>query len=119
MIKYTFLATFIALISTLISIFVFKSFDAASSIACACITAILINYAWGKSKKRLPTANEKMIFLISYWILMLVIFLVPTSFMPHTAAGLGTMFVLATAYPIFMSIFFREKFLMKYVEESA
>lgn len=50
---------------------------------------------------------------------MLVIFLVPASFISHTVAGLGTIFVFASVYPIFMSIFFKEKFLMKYVEENA
>ena len=119
MIKYSLLATVTAVISTLISIFVFKSFGTSSTIACACITAVLISYIWGKSQKRLPKPGEKTAFLIFYWLMMLIIFLVPTAVLPHTASGLGTMFVLASAYPIFMSIFFKEKFLIKYVEESA
>lgn len=117
MIKYSLIATLVAFISTVISIVVFKSFDATSSIASASITALVMIQIWGRSKKRLPTSNEKNIFLISYWLFMLTLFLIPAQFINSNPWGITNVIILATAYPLFMLIFFREKTLVKFVQK--
>lgn len=67
MIIYSFLAAVIALVSILISMFVFEAFDALSSIICASITTLIMIEVWGRTKKRLPTAQERRLFFLSYW----------------------------------------------------
>jgi len=114
-IKYSLLATVIAFISILISMFVFEAFDALSSIICASITALIMIEIWGRTKKRLPTAREKSLFLLSYWALMLLLFMLPSTFAFYNAWGWLHMVVLATTYPLFMLMLFTDKQLARHV----
>lgn len=116
MIRYSLIATLVAFITTLISMVVFKSFDATSSIACSGITALIMIQVWGRSRKPLPTPSEKNTFLLIYWILMSVIFLMPTLVISSNPWGVANVLILAGAYPLFMLILFREKFLLKHVQ---
>jgi|GEM_PF-7060563 len=59
MIKYSLIATLVAFITTLISIIVFKSFDATSSIACSSITALIMLQVWGRSRNTLANTQRK------------------------------------------------------------
>ncbi len=119
MIRYSLLATLIAFIGILISLFAFKRFDALSSIAGASITAVIMIEIWGRRKKRLPTAKERSLFLISYWVMMLTLYMLPSTFTQYNSWGWLHMFVLATNYPLFMLLLFTDRQLTKHVRKDA
>lgn len=116
--QYSIYSTIIATILTLIFIFIFKSSVSTVAIPAALATAYIITFWFGKSEKRLPSKNEKNKFIMLYWFLMLLIYIAPAYLLPNsTTAGILLMLVSATTYPMFMLILFKDKFLLKYVED--
>ena len=117
MIKYSIFSAIIAVVLTFLYMIFFNSMDATAAIATSSITALIITFWFGKSEKRLPTRSEKNKIIIIYWMLMLLIYLTPVYLSEKsTTAGMFHMVILATAYPMFMLILFKDKFIQNYIK---